>query len=303
MTIGAIVVTHNRRALLTECLDALMKQSLVPDRIIIVDNASTDGTPEFLSEQGWLSFPEIELLRLETNAGGAGGFAAGLAHLLDTDLEWAWMMDDDAIPHPDALAELIKVTRDPRNVYGSLAVNGETTPWPVTLEGSGQTTRQPSDIPMEAEVVSLPFLGFLIHRSLVVELGLPDAGFFIAADDIEYCTRARFAGSRIIIAGRSLIDHPKAMTYEIKAPGYSLTSLRLPPWKRYYDTRNRLLISRRYYGVRFWTQTIPGTFLRMVGALTNEPQKAAQMKAFFAGLVDGILGRKGRRHQNWGIQK
>lgn len=303
MTIAAIVVTYNRRDLLIECLNALIKQTRKPDRIFIVDNASSDGTLELLREQGWASHPKADLLELKVNTGGAGGFSAGLARMLESGLEWAWMMDDDAVPHPDALAELMRVARVPDNVYGSLAVDGEETSWLVTFEGSGKSTRQRTEVPMEAEVASLPFLGFMIHRSLVTRLGLPDSGLFIAADDIEYCVRARHAGSRIIIAGKSLIDHPRSLTYEIRIPGYALTALRLPPWKRYYDTRNRLLIARKYYGFRLLTQTIPGSMLRMAGALCKEPQKGAQLKAFCAGFIDGILGRKGRRHENWGIQQ
>jgi hypothetical protein len=148
----------------------------------------------------------------------------------------------------------------------------------------------------------LPFLGFLIHRELVGKIGLPDAGFFIAADDVEYCVRARKAGARIIVAGKSHIEHPKSRPYEVRFPGFSLTALELPPWKRYYDTRNRLLIARKHYGVRLFSQTIPGSFVRMAAALVKEPRKLAQLKAFTAGFVDGLLGRKGRRHENWGIK-
>jgi hypothetical protein len=50
------------------------------------------------------------------------------------------------------------------------------------------------------------------------------------------------------------------------------------------------------------TQTIPGSFVRVIAALIKEPRKPAQLKAFTAGFIDGLLGRKGRRHEKWGIR-
>ena len=74
MHVSAVVVTRNRRALLVECLAALATQSRPPDRIIVVDNASTDGTVELLKER----YPEVEVLVLASNQGGAGGFHEGI---------------------------------------------------------------------------------------------------------------------------------------------------------------------------------------------------------------------------------
>ncbi len=100
----------------------------------------------------------------------------------------------------------------------------------------------------------------------------------------------------------SRIDHPLAGLYSIRVPGRVLVGLRLAPWKRYYDTRNRLFIAKKYYGFGLYTQTIPGSFARLLAALLVEPRKWMQLLAFFAGFVDGILGRKGRRHELWGIR-
>lgn len=301
--IVAVVVTYNRAELLRECLVALASQTRPPDSVLVIDNASTDDTRELLAD--WMPgrLQAARAIRLNHNAGGAGGFAEGLRLALAGGADWVWMMDDDAEPHPGALAELAAVAIEPSNVYGSLAVNGLETAWPMTMVGpTPVVTCQVADIPAVAEVQMLPFLGFMVHRDLVERIGLPDAGFFIAADDMEYCVRAIKAGARIIAAGRSRIEHPKSRPYEIKIPGHSLTGLELPPWKRYYDTRNRLLIARRHYGVRFFTQTIPGSLVRMTGTLLKEPQKLAQLKAFWAGFIDGVLGRKGRRHEAWGIR-
>lgn len=303
-TVGVVVVTYNRKQLLESCLCALDAQTLVPETIIVVDNASTDGTDAFLASRETAGGCPVIVHRLDHNQGGAGGFAEGLRMAIDKGVHWIWMMDDDAEPHADALAELMRVASNSDNIYGSLATHGEETSWLMTLLGDHPvTTSRVADIPAMAQVQMLPFLGFMIHRDLVQKIGLPDTGFFIAADDVEYCVRAHMAGTRIFLAGESHIEHPKSRPYKVKLPGYTLTARELPPWKRYYDTRNRLLIARRHYGARLFTQTLPGSFVRMAATLLKEPRKGAQLWAWCCGMFDGLLGIKGKRHEKWGIHQ
>lgn len=302
-TITAIIVTYNRKKLLERCLSAITTQTRRPDAVLVIDNASTDGTPAWLHKWMPLHLPQATLIALDQNTGGAGGFAAGMKLAFENGAEWVWMMDDDAEPHPEALEQLMRVATDPSHVYGSLAVCGDETSWLTTVLNPplGEVER-PEDVPEHAEVQSLPFLGFLIHRDLVARIGLPDTGYFIAADDVEYCVRAQHAGAKIIMASRSRIEHPKSRPYKVKVLGRSLTCLALPPWKRYYDTRNRLLIARRHYGIKLFTQTIPGSLVRLFAALWQEPDRPAQLRAFCAGFWDGLWGIKGKRHEKWGIK-
>lgn len=295
----AIVVTYNRCELLQRCLAAIASQDLPPDMIIVVDNASTDDTLPTMAVH-----EQVIYVRLEINSGGAGGFNCGLKKAVEAGADWIWMMDDDAEPHRSALVELMKIATDPANIYGSVATCGENTSWTTTLlDPERREVDSVSQIPDSARVQSLPFLGFLIHRDLVQTIGLPDDGYFIAADDIEYCVRAQHAGARILIVGKSHIEHPRTVCYGIRVFGTNVSYLRLPPWKRYYDTRNRLLIARKYYGIRLLTQAIPGSFVRLFVALRYEPQKLAQFWAFCTGMFDGLLGIKGRRHAKWGIRQ
>jgi GT2 family glycosyltransferase len=297
-----VVVTYNRRSLLRECLAAIFAQTAKPGLLVIVDNASTDGTDSVVAGFPSTADTTVVFERLETNSGGAGGFSHGLATALQRGAEWTWMMDDDAAPHPDALAELLAVADDPSCIYGSTAVNGVHTSWTTTMPGPPVLrTDLAAEVPAKARVESLPFLGFLVHRGLVERIGLPDAGFFIAADDIEYCLRARDAGADIYIAGRSRIEHPRTQRRVLHVLGREVAYLELPPWKRYYDTRNRLLIARRYHGLRLLTQAIPGTILRIGIALATGPRRLAQLAAGMAGLCDGLLGIKGIRHRWWRI--
>lgn len=297
-----IIVTHNRSALLLDCLAAVSSQSFAPARIVVVDNASEDDTQEVLFAGGWLRRADVDYLRLEQNLGGAGGFAAGVDFAASCSTPaWLWLMDDDAVPHQDALERLLEIADDPRNVYGSLAVSGTETSWPVTIKGRSVRSTNACNVPERAPVSSIPFLGFMIHTDLVKRIGLPDASYFIAADDMEYCRRAEFHGADLTIASRSLIEHPKARFREVDFLGWRWIYFYLPPWKRYYDTRNRLLLGKRHYGANFYFKTIPGSLARILAVLLFESERATQLKGCLCGILDGLLGLAGRRHERWGM--
>ena len=300
----AIVVTHNRAALLKRCLDALALQTCKLHHVVVVDNASTDTTSAAIAERnediasGWLQYE-----RLAENRGGAGGFAYGLGKGVEIGADWVWMMDDDAEAEPHALSMLLADDPSPTDVIASVPHRGGTLSWPVTWHEVGKrranVAHQLDELPERSEVGSHPFLGFMIHRSLIERIGLPDARLFISADDIEYSLRARAGGAKIVLVRASRISHPVSTTRYRSLLGRRIALLTLAPWRRYYDTRNRLLVARRHHGYRFWTEAIPGTLGRMVLIALYEPHKIAQLKAAAAGLWDGLRGNSGKRHDTW----
>ena len=300
MKVYLLIVTFNRKMLLLECLQALLVQTIQPSKILIVDNASTDGTIETLQQNDWLEQPNIQLIALKENTGGAGGFSAGMQYAFEQGADYVWMMDDDAVPYPTALEEIMRHAT-PEHIYGSLAVNGEDTEWATTLLANTKTVHLKNHVHELAEVQALPFLGFLTSKEIYQNIGLPDASYFIAADDVEYCMRAQHAGHKIFICGQSQIEHPKSDRYEANILGKKITYLNLVPWKRYYDTRNRLLIAKKYYGLKLYTQTIPSLIFRLILALRSGKDWSKQLKAFFAGFYDGVFHNTGRRHDKWDL--
>src|SRR5262249_20229775 len=110
-TVGVVVVTYNRCALLKDTLDYLNRQKYPIERIFVIDNASTDGTRDFLRS---LDMPRCEVTFMEKNLGGAGGFSAGMEIAYRSGVDLVWVMDDDVLPPEDALERLVGALHDLR---------------------------------------------------------------------------------------------------------------------------------------------------------------------------------------------
>ncbi|MDE1953575.1 MAG: glycosyltransferase [Betaproteobacteria bacterium] len=293
--------------MLTRCIDALNRQTRTLDEVVVVDNASLDSTADMIAGRvddiasGWLRYHQ-----LSDNRGGAGGFEHGMREALRDGADWCWLMDDDAEPCPDALQALVDEAPRPGNIYASVAGRDGTLAWPVSWHRDDRPHASVAHViqhlPSTCRVDSHPFLGFMIHRELVQRIGLPDARLFISADDIEYSLRARAAGAEIVLVRASRISHPVSTLQYRSLLGRRISLLSLAPWRRYYDTRNRLLVARRHHGHRLWTHALPGTLARMLLIFLYEPRKKAQLKAAAAGLWDGLRGISGIRHAVWHLE-
>lgn len=213
----AFVLTRNRKALLLECLRALRSQTRPVEQIIVLDNASTDGTEATLRREGVLDWPELSFHRSPENTGGAGGFARGVALGVQADREWIWLMDDDAEPRPDALARLVGAppAQDPSVVALCSSVvhpDGE-----IDVQHRCQMGRFIRPMALDAyepghyrPVECASFVGFMVRTSVARNIELPRAEFFIAYDDAEYSLRVRGRGE-IRLVPESVLVHKLAI--------------------------------------------------------------------------------------------
>lgn len=205
----AVIVTYNRKELLRECLQAVLSQTRPPDHVLVVDNASTDGTQKMLEEE----FPQVEVLRLPENQGCAGGFHEGMKRAYEAGFDWLWLMDDDTLPTPGALEVLLKEGLTP--FRGSLVKALEDPGRPAfgyPLPGGGSTDsleaieRAYPNGRIEGFVHLMP--GVLIHRSVVERVGLPLKELFIWGDEFEYRLRARKGGVPMETLMGAVVFHP-----------------------------------------------------------------------------------------------
>ncbi len=253
----AVVVTWNRSALLERILRAIDAQETRPGALVVVDNASTDDTPELLDRLRMELTVPLRVLRLEQNTGGAGGFHAGLEAALQMDGELLWLMDDDGVPPPGCLSALLPYVG--RFDFLGPAVVAEDDPgrlcFPIRLPRTAKVVHDLDDVLAAAddgvlEDVVIPFNGVLLTSDLVDRIGLPRAEFFIWGDDVEYLWRARRAGARVATVVPARFLHPA--TDDLGTPmAFGSTTYNHSPsaLKHYCMVRNNVLNLREYVGV------------------------------------------------------
>ena len=115
--VAAVVVTYNRLPLLQKCIEKLEAQT-APCDILVVNNASSDGSTEWLeARQGGRLLPK----NTGANLGGAGGFNCGMRWAVEAGYDRLWLMDDDCLPEPDALEKLLEADALLKGEYGWLS--------------------------------------------------------------------------------------------------------------------------------------------------------------------------------------
>jgi GT2 family glycosyltransferase len=189
-SVCAVVVTCNRKELLVQCLEHLHNQSRPLDEILVIDNASEDGTAAELT-----CFDGIVVERLPTNIGGAGGFKHGLSLAHRRGFDWIWLLDDDTFPDQDCLEAMLKgALRAPRppSLLSSAVHWRDSTLHPMNRpwlrwnrRGEFATTAGDGLVLIRAAT----FVSTMIHRGAVDRHGLPYAHYFLWLDDIEYTGR------------------------------------------------------------------------------------------------------------------
>ena len=270
--VTALVVTFNRAALLARVLDALDAQTRPPDTIVVVDNASADETRAVLAAR-----PDVQHVRLDRNTGSSGGFSAGIRHALAGPATHLWIMDDDAIPAPDALALLLdalrvsgKTVAVPRRQFAAPLVTPEAVAAgqipadgilrrehvlddvaeafrpPAPLEASGGAAWHPADV--------FTFEGPLATRAAAEAAGPPDPGLFISADDTLFSVAiARALGPlAAALVPAAVMEkqlpppeesvEPPAWTRRLFGPAAIALWPDSAHWKRAYYLRNRHLV-------------------------------------------------------------
>lgn len=213
--IAAIIPTFNRKSLLIECLLAISRQTFKPTTVYICDNKSTDGTKEYLVDNGFfnkiVNGINFKYLEMPVNGGGAMGFSIGMETAYKEGIYNAfWMMDDDGLPKEDCLEHLVawlnkKDYISPivysREDHTKLAgpIKGVDDPEILTaIYGSG---------PLYYGYCN-PFNGSLFSKKLVDIVGFPKKELFIYGDEMNYHQRCKMAGFNPAAVCSAIHYHP-----------------------------------------------------------------------------------------------
>lgn len=212
-----MVVTYNRKALLRECLQALMDQTRPADEVLVVDNASDDGTREMLERE----FGQVRVLSLTENVGGAGGFHEGMKQAYQEGYGWLWLMDDDSIPEASALEELLSSLPALRTLDKSPVLLASKVIW---TDGDLHPMNAPQPLTAGRSLFtealgrgymlirSASFVSMLLNRDAVGRYGLPYKDYFVWGDDLEYSSRVLCAENGYLVP-KSVVVHKTREKY------------------------------------------------------------------------------------------
>ena len=244
-SVAVVVVTFNRADLLAGMLDGLAAQTRRPDAVFVVDNASTDHTREVLEARTDLPLTAIHA---DENTGGAGGFHRGMKAAYDAGFDRIWLMDDDVVPAPGCLAELlahdgpcqmaVREDRAGRLVEKSATRFDLRNPLAIRPKTESVDSRfaTRAEMPAEVGLDNVAFEGFLVRRRVIDAIGFPDPSYFIFYDDVDFAIRARRAGFPIVAVRDAVLV--RQLDFDQQHA--------LDTWKGFYMYRNLFVVHLRY---------------------------------------------------------
>lgn len=284
IVVSVVIPNWNGAHHLTTCLDALRAQTYPQVEIIVVDNASTDGSRALLAER----YPDVRVVALPQNRGFTGACNAGMqaatgsiVALLnnDTEAEPSWLGEIVAAfaRHPEAgMAASKMLLFDDRTRFHTAGdlyrVDGRLVNRGVWEQDSGQYDR-------EEFVFSACGGAAAYRRGMLDDIGLLDDDFFFSAEDMDLAWRAQLAGYRCIYAPRAVVYHRLAST------GGGVTA-------SYYDGRNMIWILVKDYPAALWRKHWR-KIVRAQAALAWEALRAwrgAAARARLRGMAASVPG-------------
>lgn len=252
--IYAVVLSYKRKGLLKRCLDGINAQTRRCDAVIVVDNASNDGTEEMLLESG---IDNLKVYVLSHNTGASGGFSAGFRIAYQQGADFVWMMDDDVIPEPDALEKLLeaddqlRARREPFSYLISRAhtEDGLLTNVPRIDERTNAIAYENWPALLDIGVIPVrpaTFVSILVPRASLQQHGLPLASMFMWGDDTEFTLRISKDVPGYLVAASKVLH--------LRRVSGAIDILREVDPKRValhrHLVRNELFVARKYFRKR-----------------------------------------------------
>ena len=220
---SVIIPTWNGIEYIEDCLNSLLNQDYPDFEIIVVDNASSDGTPGWVAER----FPTVTVIRNERNLGFAGGVNAGLRASKGDVLI---LFNQDACAQPGWVRDMVlglTASPDVGIVGCKIYYWGAKTIWhagvifpdprmQVIHRGDGETDHGQYEQPVDVDAVTGAAMA--IRRDVVTEIGLLDEDFFVYFEDIDFCLRAKEAGYRVVYLPQAVAQHRVATSLGSGSP-------------------------------------------------------------------------------------
>jgi len=254
MKLGVIVLNWNGKEVTPRCLDSLLASDCPADRIVVVDNASTDGSADLVRGR----YPQVVLIENDSNLGFAEGNNVGIRYLLEQGFELVMLLNNDAVVDAQCLCEMKRAAeREPAAAYGATIyeMSGPERLW----YAGGTISRYTLDARHHTETAELKgtlrttelITGccMLFRAEALKKIGLLDEDFFAYYEDVDWCLRAQGAGERLAYVPAAIVRHDVSHSFqrtgsETGAGRYSWSQSR--PLVLYLAYRNRLLLARKH---------------------------------------------------------
>ncbi|UPQ84530.1 dTDP-4-dehydrorhamnose reductase [Pseudomonas knackmussii] len=288
--IYAVVLSYKRKDLLKRCLDGINAQSRRCDGIIVVDNASNDGTEEMLLASG---IPNLKVYILSHNTGASGGFSAGFRIAYQQGADFVWMMDDDVIPEPDALQKLVdadealRAKAKPHSFLISMAYTEEGLLTNVPRIDERPNTIDYENWPALLDIGVIPvrpatFVSILVPRASLQRYGLPIASMFMWGDDTEFTLRISQDAPGYLVAASKVL-HMRRVSGVIDI--LRETDPNRVALHRHL-VRNELFVARRYFRKR----RVLGLFISRLGLVVQmlHRRQFAKARIVMNGLLESV---------------
>lgn len=305
----AVIVTCNRLKQLQQTLTKLLASG--PEtlaQLIVVNNASTDGTTGYLDG---LDEPRVLIHHISTNIGGAGGFETGMRLASEHfDPDWMVLMDDDARPHDGVLERFFEQDRSNAEAWAAAVYQPDGRICDInrpsynpflrpgvlfkTLIGAGRDGFHlgPEEYSSSEQRIidGTSFVGFFISRQGVARVGYPNGNLFLYGDDIIYTLQLTKAGGTIRFAPELGFEHA------FSSVGEEDKRFR-PLWKCYYHYRNLLFVYRMASGP-FFVLILPAfTAKWLLKARHYGGERMQFLRYVLKAIYDGLRGRTGISHE------
>ena len=307
MRVLAHVHTFNDADIIDRTIEAIRRQTRPVDGIIVVDNASTDGTLERPALKA------VTVLRHHENSGTSGTVVTGLEFALEQGYDWAWIFDADSVPERDALEKLLGLyeslpqsEKDETAFLASLAsgLQDDTPFHGQVMVGNGVEVVRPSPTQRYYPCHITIWSGCLYRMEAVRRIGLPNADYVLDWGDFEYGYRVMKAGYKGFIDQESKLKHnvrghASLVPFEIRFGPLRHKFYDFPPIRCYYKCRNMLYFA--LYDVAGSRTVLVGrvawrVFKMTLNFLLRPRNHGAQIAACFRGIWHGVTGNVAARY-------
>jgi GT2 family glycosyltransferase len=241
--ISAVVLNWNGYPVLDNCLRSLYNQTYRPLEIIVVDNASTDGSVDLLGQK----FQDVNLIINGKNLGFGGGNNIGI---LASRGKYIMILNNDTRLDPKCAEELKKSIEKDKN-YGACASKILLESEPDVIDGAGIVVcpdglsfgrgrlAKRDRYAEEEEIFFASDCACLYRREMLEDIGLYDEDFFAYADETDMGWRARLAGWKCIYSPKAIVYHHHSTS----------SGGRVSAFKAFLVERNRIWVALKNFPV------------------------------------------------------